>query len=81
MAGLGSRKRTQRIPSAGVNLGSLEPALATPADLLGVTCRVSVPSYSIERESLDTEGMAFRMCRLWEVALEREKIAKLNGSS
>ena len=33
------------------------------------------------RESLDTEGIAFRMCSLWEAAIEREKIAKLNGSS
>ena len=48
----------------------------------GVTCRGSAPSgYSIERESLDTEGITFRMCSLWEVAIEREKIAKLNGSS
>ena len=42
---------------------------------------VSGPGYSIERESLDTEGIAFRMCSLWEAAIQRETIAKLNGSS
>ena len=52
-----------------------------PADLLALHAGVSVPSYSIKRESLDTERIAFRMCSLWEAALEREKIAKLNESS
>jgi hypothetical protein len=52
-----------------------------PAEFLTRHAGASVPSYSVERESLDTEGIAFRMCSLWEVALEREKIAKLNGSS
>ena len=33
------------------------------------------------RESLDTERFAFRMCTLWEGEIERDTIAKLNGSS
>ena len=41
----------------------------------------SDPGYSIECESLDTERIAFRMCSLWEAAIERETIAKLNESS
>ena len=50
-----------------------------PANLLAGYAGVSALGYSIERESLDTEGIAFRMCSLWEVAIEREK--KLNGST
>jgi hypothetical protein len=41
---------------------------------------VSGPGYSIERENLDTEGITFTMCSLWEVSIQRETIAKLNGS-
>jgi hypothetical protein len=39
------------------------------------------PGYNIECESLDTQCIAFRMCSLWEVAIEREITGKLNGSS
>jgi hypothetical protein len=34
-----------------------------------------------QRESLDTERIAFRMCSLWEVAIERDTIAKLKENS
>jgi hypothetical protein len=31
-------------------------------------------------ENLDTERIAFTMCSLWEATIERDTIAKLNGS-
>jgi hypothetical protein len=48
-------------------------------DLLAI-CRGRVPGHSIECESLDTKCIAFRMSSLWEIAIERETIVKLNGS-
>jgi hypothetical protein len=39
------------------------------------------PGYSIECERLDTERIAFRMCSLWEVTIERDTIVKLKENS